>query len=77
MKHFNIAIHSFAEIQAFVDLAIAQPFDVQVGNDSQTFDAKSLMAMFCLDYRRPLQVCVNCDDAAFRQFQKDAANFIA
>ena len=77
MKHFNISIHSFAEIQAFVDLAVKQPFDVQVGNESQTFNAKSLMAMFCLDYHRPLQVSVNCDDAAFCRFRQEAARFIA
>jgi len=77
MRHFNIAIHSFADIQDFVSLAISQPFDVMVGNEDQTFNAKSLMAMFCLDYQRPLQVCVNCDEAAFYQFQQDAARFIA
>jgi len=76
MRHFNISIRSFADIQAFVSLAISQPFDVLVGNEDQTFNAKSLMAMFCLDYHRPLQVRVNCDDAAFAQFQQDAARFI-
>ena len=77
MKHFNICIRSFADIRDFVALSIAQPFDVFVGNDAQEVNAKSLMAMFTLNYRRPLQVSVMCDDEAYSRFTAAAAKFIA
>ena len=77
MKHFNICIRSFADIREFVSLAIAQPFEVFVGNDQQEVNAKSLMAMFTLNYRRPLQVSVMCDEEAYSRFTTAAAKFIA
>ena len=77
MKEFNIRIHSFADIREFVTLAIAQPFDVLISCGSQTVNAKSLMAMFCLDYHRPLHVSVTCDEDAYTRFTADAAKFIA
>lgn len=77
MKHFNICIHSFADIQEFVDLAIDQPFAVCVGNDQQEVNAKSIMAMFSLNYNRPLHVSVACDDEAYHRFTAAAAKFIA
>ena len=77
MKQFNINIRSFADIRDFVALAISQPFEVLVGNDLQTVNAKSLMAMFTLNYRRPLQVSVTCDDEAYDRFTAAAAKFIA
>ena len=76
MKQFSIAIHSFAEIQAFVSLAIAQPFEVMVGNNEQCISGKSLMGMLGLNYRRPILVSVNCDDESFRRFRQAAAPFL-
>ena len=77
MKHFNICIRSFADIRDFVAIAIAQPFDVFGGNDIQKVNAKSLMAMFTLNYHRPLQVSFTCDDEACSRFTSEAAKFIA
>lgn len=77
VRQFNISIRSFADIQAFVALAIAQPFEVLVGNEGRLINAKSLMAMFTLNYRHPLLVSVDCDDAAYLQFQQEAARFLA
>ena len=77
MKHFNICIRSFADIREFVAIAIAQPFDVFVCNDIQEVNAKSLMAMFTLNYRRPLQVSFTCDQESCDLFTAAAAKFIA
>ena len=77
MKHFNICIRSFADIREFVAIAIAQPFDVFVGNDIQEVNAKSLMAMLTLNYRRPLQVSFTCDQESCDLFTSAAAKFIA
>ncbi len=77
MKQFNISIRSFADIQAFVSLAAAQPFEVLVGNEGHLIDAKSLMAMFTLSYRHPLMVSVDCDEASYMKFRQEAARFLA
>ena len=77
MKQFAIHIGSFSDIREFVALAIAQPFEVLVGSGDRLVNAKSLMAMFSLNYRRPLQVSVLCDDEAYTRFTTAAAKFIA
>ncbi len=77
MKQFSISIRSFADIRDFVALAAQQPFEVLVGCGSQMVNAKSLMAMFSLSYRRPLLVSAQCDDDAFDRFTAAAAKFMA
>ena len=76
MKQFRISIRSFSEVQAFVSLAMVQPFQVLVGNDSQCINGKNFMGMFSLDYSHPLQVSVDCDDTEFLKFRKAAAQFL-
>ena len=76
MKQFAIHIGSFSDIREFVALAIAQPFDVMIGSGNQLVNAKSIMAMFCLDYRNSLHVQVTCDEEAFTRFTAAAAKFI-
>ena len=77
MKHFSISIHSREEVQAFVDLAMVQPFDVLVGNDHQQVNGKNYMGMFSLDYHHPVDVQVDCDDASFDLFRRKAAALFA
>lgn len=77
MRQFQIRVGSFADIQSFVSLAIAQPFDVQIDSNGCLINAKSLMAMFGLNFRRPLTVQVVCEEAAFLKFREDAARFLA
>ena len=77
MKQFAIHIGSFSDIREFVALAIAQPFEVLVGCGDQLVNGKSLMAMFSLNYRLPLQVNVTCDDESYTRFTTAAAKFIA
>lgn len=76
MKHFSIMIRSFAEVQEFVALAMVQPFEVLVGSENHRINGKSFIGMFSLDFRQPLQVQVNCDDAAFARFRQQAARFL-
>ena len=77
MKHFSISIHTREEVQAFVRLAMAQPFDIFVGNDRQQVNGKNFMGMFSLDYRNPVQVQVNCDDDAFEAFRRQTSQLFA
>lgn len=76
MKQFSISIHSFADVQAFVELSSRQPFTVIVG-DAQDISGKSLMAMLGLNFRHPVLVSADCDDAAFSKFRTEAARFLA
>ena len=75
MKQFSISIHSFADVQAFVELSSRQPFTVIVG-DAQDISGKSLMAMLGLNFRHPVLVSADCDDAAFSKFRTEAARFL-
>ena len=77
MRQFNIRIRSFRQIQAFVDLAMVQPFEVLVGNEKQQVNGKSFIGMFTLDYRHPLLVSVTCSEEAFDRFQKETNQIFA
>lgn len=77
MKAFSISIRSFEQIQAFVRLAMVQPFDVLVGNDRQQVNGKNFMGMSSLDFHRPLQVQVNCDEASYQTFRQKTAELLA
>ncbi len=76
MKHFRIMIRSFADVQEFVALSSAQPFEIVLG-DGQQINGKSLMAVLGLNFRHPLLVSANCDDTQFASFQTAAARFLA
>ena len=77
MKHFSISIHTREEVQAFVKLAMVQPFDILVGNDHQQVNGKNFMGMFSLDYRNPVEVQADCDDAAFETFRRKTIQLFA
>ena len=62
MREFNIFIRSFQEVQAFVSLAMVQPFEVLVGNGQKQINGKNFIGMFSLDYNRPVKVCVKCSE---------------
>ena len=70
MWEFNINIHTFQQVQDFVSLAAAQPFDIFVGNECQNINGKDLMGMFSLDYSRSLRVKMHCSEEDFLQFQQ-------
>ena len=72
MAEFHMTIHSFEQVQAFVKVAMDQPFPVMVGNESQQINGKDLMGMFSLDYTRPVKVSVNCTEEQFLCFQQAA-----
>ena len=77
MREFHIFICSFQEVQAFVSLAMVQPFEVLVGNGQKQINGKSFIGMFSLDYKHPLQVSVKCSEEEFLRFRQDAAQFLA
>lgn len=77
MKVFEITLRSLKQVQAFVSLAMVQPFDVLVCNDRQQVNGKNFMGMFSLDLRQPLQVQVRCDEDSFCRFRQKADELLA
>lgn len=75
MHGFNIAIHSFEEVQAFVSMATVWPFRIMVSNDHQQINAKSFMGMLGLDYSSPLRVDAECSDEEFQKLLHSACRF--
>ena len=77
MWEFYISIHSFRQVQDFVALATAQPFDITVGNERQTINGKDLMGMFSLDYTRPLCVKMHCSEEDYLRFKEQVEAILA
>ena len=77
MKVFEITLRSLKQVQAFVSLAMVQPFEVLVCNDRQQVNGKNFMGMFSLDLRQPLQVQVRCDEDSFCRFRQKANELLA
>lgn len=69
MREFDIVLNSLRQVQDFVKLAMVQPFEVVVGNDSQHINGKDLMGMFSLDYSAPVRVSVKCSPEEFTAFR--------
>ena len=77
MKQFDIELHSFDEVQDFVEVATVQPFRVVVGNDRTLVNAKSFMGMFSLDFSEPVHVRADCSEEEYSRFKEAAAKFLA
>lgn len=77
LKQFDIVLHSFKDVQEFVELATVQPYRIVVGNDRTRVSAKSYMGMFSLDYSLPVQVRLDCTEEECDRFKAKAARFLA
>ena len=77
MKQFDITLHSFQDVQEFVEIATVQPFRVLVGSNQVLVNAKSFMGMFSVDYSTPVHVRADCTDEENRRFQEAVARFLA
>ena len=77
MREFDIVLNSLRQIQAFVSLAMVQPFEVLVGNERQHINGKDLMGMFSLDYTAPVRVQVICSAEEFKAFRFSALQLTA
>ena len=77
MKQFDIRLHSFQDVQEFVEIATVQPFRVLVGNQQVLVNAKSFMGMFSVDYSQPVHVRADCTEEENHRFQTAVARFLA
>ena len=76
MLEFAIRLYSVQDVQHFVALATARPYDVVVRDNHNKINAKCFMEMFCLDFRRPLRVICQCSDEEFQSFIRDAKAYL-
>ena len=77
MKQFDIVLHSFDDVQDFVEIATVQPFRIVAGNDRTRVNAKSFMGMFSLDFSEPIHVRADCSDAECALFKQAVAKYLA
>ena len=76
MQEFHMMFRSFQQVQAFVKLAVQQPFPVWVGTDNQDINGKDLMGMSCLDYSRGVRVYAQCGDEEAARFAAEAMDIL-
>lgn len=76
MLEFAIRLQSVQDVQHFVALATARPYDVVIRDAHNKINAKSFMEMFCLDFRRPLRVVCQCSEEELEAFRRDAMAYL-
>ena len=72
---FQVRLTCVQDVLDFVTLATARPFPISVGNRRHRVNGKSFMEMFCLDFRAPVTVRMDCTREEFEAFRADAARF--
>lgn len=59
MKAFKIKLGSLTDVQDFVSVASLQHFNIEAACGNDRVDAKSIMGLFSLDLRQPIQITVD------------------
>ena len=72
---FQVRLTCVQDVLDFVTLATARPFPISVGDRRHRVNGKSFMEMFCLDFRAPVTVRMDCTREEFEAFRTDAARF--
>ena len=72
---FQVRLTCVQDVLDFVTLATARPFPISVGDRRNRVNGKSFMEMFCLDFRAPVTVRMDCTREEFEAFRADAARF--
>ncbi len=63
MNVLTVAFTQISQLQEFVNLTIQYPNDVDLVSGRYTVDAKSLLGIYSLDLRNPLQVVIYSDNS--------------
>lgn len=75
MRQLEIRLRSVQDVLAFVTVATARPFPIQVSNGNHQVNGKSFMEMFCLNLRKPVNVSFTCSDEEYDSFRRDTERF--
>ena len=72
---FQVRLTCVQDVLDFVTLATARPFPISVGDRRHRVNGNSFMELFCLDFRAPVTVRMDCTREEFEAFRADAARF--
>ena len=75
MQEFWIRLHSMEDVEEFVAIATSRAFPICVRDNHHEIRGGSFMEMFCLDFRAPVTVRMDCTREEFEAFRADAARF--
>jgi phosphocarrier protein HPr len=70
VKEFKIKLGSVTDVQDFVSAASMQRFNIEAICGNDRVDAKSIMGLFSLDLRKPIQIAVDGDESEVDSFCK-------
>ena len=76
LQQFDIRVCSFRQVQAFVDLAKEQPFEILVDNGKQEVNGKNYLGMFSMDLRLPLHINAFGQDEECTRFRQALAEIL-
>ena len=76
MREFTVYFHSVKDIAEFVVIANRQPFHIQIVHGESTFDAKSLLSLFCLELHAPMTVRVPDKNADISRFLSELQGYL-
>ena len=76
MKSYSIMLSSIGDVKRFVNIAYAQPFDIDIVSGRYTIDAKSIMGIFSLDLSKPITV-QTLADTGLEAFEAEIKDFVA
>jgi phosphotransferase system HPr-like phosphotransfer protein len=74
MEFRTILLKDAENVKKFVNVATKYPFDVDILQSRYVVDGKSILGMFSLDLRAPMQLQAFAEDAD--EFLREIAEFI-
>ena len=76
VREIMVQFRSFRDVRDFAALAGRQSFQITVGTERYQVNATSVLGMFTLNCRKPLQASFTCSDEEFDRFCQDAEAFL-
>lgn len=76
MREITVQFRSFRDVREFALLAGKQPFQITVGTERYQVNAVSVLGMFTLNCRKPLDVNFECSDEEYEAFLREAGQFL-
>ena len=76
MLEFAIRLGSVQDVQDFVAVTTACPFEVTVRDEHNKISADSFMELFCLNFSHPLRVVCDCSEADLEALKQALARFV-
>lgn len=58
MREYTVVFRDVADIARFVSMATRHPSRVELVHEESTYNAKSLLSLFCLQLRTPMKLLV-------------------